>query len=118
MLKAFIIWTMGSLGSVTKSQLMVLAPAVGTGVLLAFLKVKDLNAFLLGEDYARSLEMCIRDRFREGKIFNNIKRTIPGGGNDFWESGTVNPHLVLRDLISIFHPSLISEEPVYYLEIK
>lgn len=56
--------------------------------------------------------------FREGKVFNNIKRTIPGGGNDFWESGTVNPHLVLRDLISIFHPSLISEEPVYYLEIK
>ncbi len=56
--------------------------------------------------------------FREGEIFNNIKRMIPGGGNDFWESGTVNPHLVLRDLISIFHPELISEEPVYYLEIE
>lgn len=60
MLKAFIIWTMGSLGSVTKSQLMVLAPAVGTGVLLAFLKVKDLNAFLLGEDYARSLGVTVK----------------------------------------------------------
>ncbi len=56
--------------------------------------------------------------FREGEIFNNIKRMIPGGGNDFWESGTVNPHLVLRDLISIFHPALISEESVYYLEIE
>lgn len=60
MLKAFVIWTMGSLGSVTKSQLMVLAPAVFIGVILAFLKIKDLNAFLLGEDYARSLGVSIK----------------------------------------------------------
>ncbi len=59
MLKAFIIWTMGSLGSVTKSQLMVLSPAIGAGILLALLKIKDLNAFLLGEDYARSLGVSI-----------------------------------------------------------
>ena len=60
MLKAFIIWTMGSLGSVTKSQLAVLAPAIGAGIVLALLKVKDLNAFLLGEDYARSLGVSIK----------------------------------------------------------
>jgi iron complex transport system permease protein len=60
MLKAFIIWTMGSLGSVTKAQLIVLAPAIGAGILLAFLKVKDLNAFLLGEDYASSLGVSIK----------------------------------------------------------
>lgn len=60
MLKAFVIWTMGSLGSVTKSQLMVLAPAVLAGTFLAFLKIKDLNAFLLGEDYARSLGVSIK----------------------------------------------------------
>ena len=60
MLKAFVIWTMGSLGSVTKSQLAVLIPVVGAGVLLAFLKIKDLNAFLLGEEYARSLGVSIK----------------------------------------------------------
>ncbi len=60
MLKAFIVWTMGSLGSVTKSQVMVIAPAVGAGILLAFLKTKDLNAFLLGENYARSLGVSIK----------------------------------------------------------
>jgi len=60
MLKAFIVWTMGSLGSVTKAQVMVIAPAVGAGVLLAFLKTKDLNAFLLGENYARSLGVSIK----------------------------------------------------------
>ena len=60
MLKAFIIWTMGSLGNVTKSQLAVLIPAVLLGTGLAFIKIKDLNAFLLGENYARSLGVSIK----------------------------------------------------------
>lgn len=60
MLKAFIIWTMGSLGSVTKGQLMILIPAVILGILLALIKIKDLNAFLLGEDYARSLGVSVK----------------------------------------------------------
>lgn len=55
MLKTFVVWTMGSLGSVTNAQLTVMAPAILLGLLLAFLKIKDLNAFLLGENYARSL---------------------------------------------------------------
>lgn len=56
--------------------------------------------------------------FREGKIFNNIKKLSPEGGNDFWESGTVNPHLILRDLINAFHPGLTNDEMIYYKEIK
>lgn len=59
MLKAFIIWTMGSLGSVTNEQLSVMMPAIFLGIVLAFLKIKDLNAFLLGENYARSLGVKI-----------------------------------------------------------
>ncbi len=56
--------------------------------------------------------------FKNGKIYNNIKGLSESGGNDFWESGTVHPNLVLRDLISIFYPPLIDEEMVYYQEIK
>lgn len=55
MLKTFIVWTLGSLGNVTADQLMVMGPAVFAGLVLAFFKIKDLNAFLLGENYARSL---------------------------------------------------------------
>ncbi|MDD4107249.1 MAG: ABC transporter substrate-binding protein [Prolixibacteraceae bacterium] len=55
---------------------------------------------------------------KEGKIYNNIKRVSPAGGNDFWESGTVNPHKILHDLISIFHPGLIDGELNYYIELK
>lgn len=37
------------------------------------------------------------------KIFNNIRRLSPDGGNDFWESGAVRPDLILGDLVRIFH---------------
>ena len=56
--------------------------------------------------------------FNQGKIYNNIKRLDSDGGNDFWESGTVNPHLILQDLIHIFYPGLIDIELTYYEEIK
>jgi len=54
-LKSFVIWTMGSLGEVTTSQLIVAVPAVIAGLVLAVAAVKPLNLLLLGEDYARSM---------------------------------------------------------------
>ena len=59
MLKSFVVWTMGSLGSVTNVQLAVLFPSVLAGILIAFLSSKFLDAFLLGENYARSMGMNI-----------------------------------------------------------
>ncbi len=41
--------------------------------------------------------------YRKGTIYNNDRRTGPGGGNDYWESGAVHPDLLLQDLITIFH---------------
>jgi iron complex transport system permease protein len=60
MLKSFVIWTMGSLGSVTNSQLSVLLPSVLAGLAIAWLASKFLDAFLLGENYARSMGMNIQ----------------------------------------------------------
>lgn len=60
MLKSFVIWTMGSLGSVTNTQLSVLFPSVLIGMAIAFFSSKFLDAFLLGENYARSMGMNIR----------------------------------------------------------
>ena len=59
-LKSFVIWTMGSLGSVTNLQLAVLLPSVLIGILIAFLSSKFLDAFLLGENYAQTMGMNIR----------------------------------------------------------
>ena len=48
------------------------------------------------------------------ELYNNTERMNAGGGNDFYESGTVNPDLVLRDFIKIMHPSLVPEPFTYY----
>lgn len=51
-LKAFILWTMGSLGDVTVVQLYVFVPAVVAGLMVAVMTVKPLNLLLFGEEYA------------------------------------------------------------------
>ena len=50
-LKSFVIWTMGSLGDVTYTQLKLLLPAVIIGLILSILVIKPLNLLLLGEQY-------------------------------------------------------------------
>lgn len=59
-LKNFVIWTMGSLGDVTRLQFFVLLGAAVVGLLLAVLAVKPLNLLLLGEQYARTMGLNVR----------------------------------------------------------
>ena len=54
-LKSFVVWTMGSLGDVTATQLALLLPAVAAGAALGVAAIKSLNMLLLGENYARSM---------------------------------------------------------------
>ena len=56
--------------------------------------------------------------FKNGNVYNNNARTNAGGGNDYYESAVVNPDIVLRDLVKIFHPELVQEEYVYYKQLK
>ena len=51
-LKSFVVWTMGSLGDITLSQLSFIAPIIIIGIALAVLTIKPLNILLLGESYA------------------------------------------------------------------
>jgi iron complex transport system permease protein len=60
MLKTYIIWTMGSLGNLTSSQLSVLMISVAIGIVLSLASIKMLNAFLLGESYAMSIGLNIK----------------------------------------------------------
>ena len=59
-LKAFVIWTMGSLGDVTLPQLTLLGLSVAVGLLLAVLTIKPLNLLLFGEEYAVTMGLDIR----------------------------------------------------------
>lgn len=59
-LKSFVVWTMGSLGDVTATQLALLLPAVAAGAALGIAAIKSLNMLLLGENYARSMGLDLR----------------------------------------------------------
>jgi len=54
-LKLFIVWTLGSLGSVSGSQLAVMSAIVIVGMIIALMLIKPMNGLLLGENYARGL---------------------------------------------------------------
>ena len=60
MLKAYVIWTMGSLGNLTASQLNVLLVSVSAGIILSLFSSKILNALLIGETYARSIGLNVK----------------------------------------------------------
>lgn len=49
-----------------------------------------------------------------GRVYNNDRRTNKAGGNDYWESGVVNPDRVLADLASIFHPTSTGDTSMTY----
>ena len=51
---------------------------------------------------------------KHGSIYNNNARMSPGGGNDYWESATIRPDMVLADLISVFHPQLMRDHSMFY----
>lgn len=55
---------------------------------------------------------------REKTVYNNNLRLTPTGGNDYWESAVVRPDVVLRDLIHIFHPELVSDSLYYYRRLE
>jgi iron complex transport system substrate-binding protein len=52
--------------------------------------------------------------FRSGNVYNNNNRITPKGGNDYWESGSVNPQIILKDIASILHPDLFPDYKLYY----
>ncbi len=59
-LKLFIVWSLGSLSSVTWSEMPFLVPIFAGGLLIALLLIKPLNGLLLGENYALGLGINVR----------------------------------------------------------
>ena len=50
-------------------------------------------------------------------IYNH--RTNQSGANDYWESGSIHPEKILKDLITIFYPNLFPIDSLfYYQQIK
>lgn len=59
-LQRYIGWTFGSFGGITWNQMRTFAPVLLAGTAFALTRSKNMNALLLGEDYARSLGVEVR----------------------------------------------------------
>lgn len=74
----------------------------------------SLNDILMSDDRYKNFAAL-----QTGQVFNNNAILNETGGNDYWESGIANPHIVLSDLITIFHPQLLPDrELVYYRQLN
>ena len=54
--------------------------------------------------------------FRNQQVYAPNKRMNAQGGNDYWETGMANPHLLLQDFIAILHPELLPEHSTIYFK--
>ncbi|MBE9009199.1 ABC transporter substrate-binding protein [Pseudanabaenaceae cyanobacterium LEGE 13415] len=56
---------------------------------------------------------------QSGKVYNNNARLNQNNGNDYWQSGIIRPHIVLSDLVKIFHPELLpNHQLTYYKRLR
>ncbi|WP_396198784.1 iron chelate uptake ABC transporter family permease subunit [Flavobacterium sp.] len=59
-LQKFTFWSMGNLGNLSWLQLLILSISVTIGCLFSMFSIKSLDAFLLGENYAKSIGINIK----------------------------------------------------------
>lgn len=72
LLKSFVVWTLGSLGHISKLQLAILGPCIAAGLILSIFSIKKLDALLLGEKYAVTMGLNIKTARRMVFISTSI----------------------------------------------
>ena len=75
-LQTYMIWTFGSLGSLSWSEIRVLAGILLAGAMIALASIKSLNAWLLGVNYAQGLGVNIK----RARILIIVATSILTGG--------------------------------------
>lgn len=59
-LKSFVMWTMGDLSSINLNQILIITPILFLGLGWSYVISKQLNLYLLGEDYAKTIGLNVR----------------------------------------------------------
>lgn len=72
-------------------------------------RVTDLEG-LLQEDERYRLFRSVQN----STVYNNNKYRFDNGRNRFWDTGMTEPHILLQDLIAIFHPELLPDHTLRY----
>lgn len=107
-IKEFMIWSFGDLGGITNAQLPYLAVSIAAGTLLAFTLQKELDRYLLGETYARSMGSNIL-RTRIGTIISTslLTGSITAFCGPIGFIGIAIPHMTRSILRTSKHGSTI-----------
>jgi iron complex transport system permease protein len=74
-LQKFTFWSMGNLGNLSWSSILILTICVLFGLLLSLLSIKPLNALLLGENYAKSMGL----NFNKARLIIILATSILAG---------------------------------------
>ncbi len=74
-IELFVAWGFGSFRGVTWQEMRIFAPVVLVGVVLGFTLIKQLNALLLGEAYARSMGLDVKKM----RIFAMVVASVLAG---------------------------------------
>jgi iron complex transport system substrate-binding protein len=56
------------------------------------------------------------DAVQFGNVWNNNLDVNENGGNNYFELGVTNPHLILQDLVAIFHPDLTPDHEFTFFQ--
>jgi iron complex transport system permease protein len=93
-IQAYLIWTFGSLGGLTWGELWIFIPVILAGITGSWLLAKPLNALLLGDQYAESMGMNIRNtRFWIILITSVLAGTVTAFCGPIAFIGIAVPHL-------------------------
>ncbi len=77
------------------------------------------SARSINEILGRDERFSLLDVYRQRELYNNDAKLCGNGGNAFWEKGVVEPDIILKDMIKIFHPELMkAHDFVYYRKLE
>ncbi len=107
-IKLFVVWSMGSLGSVTWEHLTIITPLILVGIGVSIVLQKKMNALLLGENYAVGLGVNIsRTRFLIVLITSVLAGAVTAFTGPIAFIGIAVPHMVRGIFRTANHEILI-----------
>lgn len=107
-IQSYLQWTFGSFGGVTWRQMVILAPVVFLGLIMALLLSKPLNVILLGESQAQTLGLAVQQtRFWIITSASILAGAITAFCGPIGFLGVVVPHLCRNLFKTVDHKILI-----------
>lgn len=86
-----------------------------------FSRARDAQLWIGASDFRSLQELAAADQrytlfkpFQNKMVFTYNARLGSKGGNEFLELGYLRPDLILKDLVAIAHPELVTDHPLFF----